>query len=322
MHQRILLAMSDPHLSGARLANGLGEPVPIAMIGNHERQLDPALTGARPNPHPAGGEGAERIGEAPRPEILDLPRRAQHDLAREGRIGAARASGRHLAQIAEIDAMRRIKRAEPLQGAMHVNRAVITRLAQERDDALRLAERVDADEMSPLGKEAQARKELVNLALGVRMAENRQAEGRLRDENVAGDDLEGRASRVASPLVIARDDDARAPRLDDDLRRTEHVTGGNEGHGDTVDLLALAWHRGLSGACEALPAAHRHDFERFACCHDGLMAGAGVIGMGMRDESALDRPHGIDEKPAERREEAAGGRGQEVDGLHATPDRP
>jgi hypothetical protein len=153
------------------------------------------------------------------------------------------------------------------------------------------------------------------------VAEYRKAECRLRDENVAGDDLEGGASRVASALVIARDDDARAPRLDDDLRRTEHVTGGNEGHGDTVDLLALARHRGLGGACEALPAPHRHDFERFACCHDGLMAGASVIGMGMRHESALDRPHRIDEKPAERRDEAVRGRGQEVDGVHATPDR-
>ena len=99
------------------------------------------------------------------------------------------------------------------------------------------------------------------------------------------------------------------------------MAGGNEGHADAVDVLAFAEHRRLCGACEALPAPHRHDFERFACCHDGLMAWAGVIGMGMRDESALDWPHGIDEEPAERREEPVRGRGQNVDGLHATPDR-
>ena len=85
------------------------------------------------------------------------------------------------------------------------------------------------------------------------MAEYREPEGRLGDENVAGDDLEGRASRVAGALVVARDDDARALRLDDDLRRTEHVAGGNEGDADTVDLLALAGHRGLGAPAKPSP---------------------------------------------------------------------
>ena len=43
--------------------------------------------------------------------------------------------------------------------------------------------------------------------------------------------------------------------------------------------------------------------------------------MAMRDERALDRPHRIDEKPAERREQPVRCRGQEVDRVHATPDR-
>ena len=76
MHQRVLFAMRDPDLSGARLANGFGEPVPIAMIGDDERQLDAALTRSSPHAHPAGSEGGERIGETPRPQILDSPWRA------------------------------------------------------------------------------------------------------------------------------------------------------------------------------------------------------------------------------------------------------
>ena len=68
------------------------------------------------------------------------------------------------------------------------------------------------------------------------MAEDRQAEGRLGDEDVAAHRLEGRAGRVGAALVVARGDDAQALGLEGDLRRAEHVPGRMEGRGDAAKV--------------------------------------------------------------------------------------
>ena len=47
MHERVGLAMGDPDLRAARLADGRAKLAPIRMVGNHERQFDAAL--ARPD---------------------------------------------------------------------------------------------------------------------------------------------------------------------------------------------------------------------------------------------------------------------------------
>ena len=49
-------------------------------------------------------------------------------------------------------------------------------------------------------------------AVGRGVAEDRQAEGGLGDEQVAGDGSEGGAGRVGLALVVAGIDDARRPR--------------------------------------------------------------------------------------------------------------
>ena len=89
-------------------------------------------------------------------------------------------------------------------------RAVVAGVAQHADDALRLAQRIGADQVRPLGKLRDRGQQLADLALRRRMAEHRQRERRLGDEHVAGDRLEGRAGRVGLPLVVARGDDPEA----------------------------------------------------------------------------------------------------------------
>ena len=84
-------------------------------------------------------------------------------------------------------------------------------LPQQRDDLLRLAERIDADDVAAIGEQGDRRQELVDLRPVVGMAEHRKAEGCLGDEGVAGDRLEGRASGIVGPLVVAGDHDP-APR--------------------------------------------------------------------------------------------------------------
>ena len=103
---------------------------------------------------------------------------------------------------------------------MDVDRLLPPRLADERDEPLRLAERIGADHVGALGKQGHGGEKLCGLAARVGMAVDGQAEGRLRDEHVAGDGFERTAGRIGGALVVARGDDPAPTRLDRDLRRT------------------------------------------------------------------------------------------------------
>ncbi len=101
---------------------------------------------------------------------------------------------------------------------MQVDRLIVTRGAQQRDDALGLAERVGADEMRALGEEGNRAQELCDFGCGIAMTEHRQAERRLGDEHVARHEFERRAGRIGRVLVVARRHNAHAAGLDQDLR--------------------------------------------------------------------------------------------------------
>ena len=87
-----------------------------------------------------------------------------------------------------------------------------------------------------------------------RVAEDRQAEGRLGDEDVAGHRLEAGAGRVGGALVVAGRDDAQAAALDRDLRRAEHVAGGVERDRDAAEPHRPPQLGRLGGAREASPS--------------------------------------------------------------------
>ena len=53
---------------------------------------------------------------------------------------------------AELDAERLVERAAAGKSAMQIDRRLVARLAQKRDQPLALAEPIDADDMSPLGE--------------------------------------------------------------------------------------------------------------------------------------------------------------------------
>ena len=74
---------------------------------------------------------------------------------------------------AEIYAFGSIEFRQPFQRAMNVDRPVIGGNAQQCYQSLRLAERIGADEMRPLGKELPRSKEFGNLAAGIGMPEDR-----------------------------------------------------------------------------------------------------------------------------------------------------
>ena len=125
--------------------------------------------------------------------------------------------------------------------------------------------------MRALGKQRDRSQQLSDLVGRVAVAEHRQAEGGLGDEDVAGHQLERRAGRVGRVLVVAGGDDAGALAGNRDLRRAQHMAGGMKLDGDVAEPQLLAIGDGLracrrncrrsaAASCRASPAspAPRH----------------------------------------------------------------
>ena len=107
------------------------------------------------------------------------------------------------AQVAQLHAVLLIEVTEALKRAVDVDGVVMAPAAKFRDHALRLAQRIGADEDAALGIFVEAQKQAVDLAHRLGVAEDRKAERRLGDEDVAGHRLKGGAGRVRAALVVA-----------------------------------------------------------------------------------------------------------------------
>src|SRR3546814_7917045 len=90
---------------------------------------------------------------------------------------------------------------------MDIDRGLPARGAQFGDHPLRLAERIGADEDAAVVLGAHRGEQLGDLVPRGRMAEHRQAEGRLGDEDVSRDDFARLAVLVVAALVVAGADD-------------------------------------------------------------------------------------------------------------------
>ena len=153
------------------------------------------------------------------------------------------------------------------------------------------------------------------------MPEYRQRKGRLGDEHVAGHELERRASRIGHIFIVARGDDAQAIVLeimafDRDLRRAKDMAGGMEGDRHAVQGDGFAIANGLRRAGKILAVAQPHQIERLLRGQHRAVAGAGMVGMGMRDQRPLDNPRRVDMKAARLAAQAGRRRHQDVFGTH------
>ena len=93
-----------------------------------------------------------------------------------------------------------------------------------------------------------------------------------------------------------------AGRMERDLRAAE------------VDAFAVADRLGRAG--EILAVAQPHQIERFLRRQHRAMAGARMVGMGVRDQRPLDRPGRVDMKGAELAAHAGRRRRQDVFRTH------
>ena len=89
-----------------------------------------------------------------------------------------------------------------------------------------------------------------------------------------------------------------------------------EAHRRIADLHPFAERGDLPRPRKGLAAAQRHDGERLARRQHGAMAGAGMVGMTMRDQGARDPARGVDVKIAGHAIEPGRGEGQNIFGIH------
>ena len=90
------------------------------------------------------------------------------------------------------------------------------------------------------------------------------------------------------------------------------MAGRRETHRHVADADVLAEHRLLARLAEILAVAHGHDPQGLARGQHLAVAGPGMVGMAVGDESARHRPGRVHVEPAQRTIQPLAGQGQEV----------
>ncbi len=193
---------------------------------------------------------------------------------------------------------------------------IVSGRAQHRHDALRLAERIGADQVRAFWEQFDRAQELADFAFGVMVAEHRQSESRLGYKYIARDQFELRACRIGDIFVIAGGNDTQAVAFDADLRRTEHMAGGMEADICAIELHDLAIANRLRAAGEIVAVAQAHDVEGFLCCQDCAMPGARMVGVAMRDQGLFDGPRRVNMETAGLAAHTRRRRNQDIFGTH------
>ena len=170
--------------------------------------------------------------------------------------------------------------------------------------------------MGAIGKQAAGGDELLHLRPRIGMTKHRQTKGRLGDEGVAANGLEGRASGIGRAFVVARNNHSVALRFDEDLRGAQHMAGRMQADHNLAERHPLAIGDRLRRAREMFAIAQAHDPKRLRGGEHRAMACARVIGLAMGDERPLHRPQGIDMKIACAAIEPRRREGENVVGRH------
>ena len=189
---------------------------------------------------------------------------------------------------------------------MQIDGPVVTRLAGKCDHALALAEIVGAEKMGALGIGGHRGQKPARFLLGRLMPEDRQAESRLGNKEIASDEFEGRAGRIGTALVVAGNDGARALPFKHDLGRAQYVAGRNQPDRNAIYGLAAIGGGETPRAVGAI--AHFHDLDGLMSGEHGAVARAGMIAMTMGDHRPVDGQMRIDVKLARLAKEPALGR--------------
>ena len=199
-----------------------------------------------------------------------------------------------LAKIAKVDSLVHVIATELFLGTMKIDRRVVACLTDQLDHPLCLAKGIGSNDMAPLRLRRDRGKKARHLAHRVRVLEDRQSEGCLGHEQVTGNKLEGLCGAVWIGLVIAGDDGPLPLIFDQNLRASEDMAGRVQRDSDIIDGQAFAKGKALEAAGTVCPIAVLHDVDGLRRGQHMLVPGAGMVGMPMRDNRAVNRPHRVD----------------------------
>ena len=147
--------------------------------------------------------------------------------------------GVRVAKLAELYSEALVQLVQSLDRPMEIDRIVVPARSKLGDDPLRFSERISANQHAPARIGMQAVKQPVDLATGLGVAEHRKPERGLGDEDIARHRHEAGAGRVRAAFVITGNHHLLALIVEDDLRRSEHVTCGDEADVNIADAKGL-----------------------------------------------------------------------------------
>ena len=259
------------------------------MIGEDEATVETAAPAHAAEHHPPRGRGGGGRTEEAQPSASRRRRRGDDQ---GPSMPHAPCAGGHTVDRRQAHAAVAVGPHELRHGAVGHDRT--DRRIDEGRQTLRLAQRVGEDDARPP-------RVLVGPPPGVDLrrdvgrigpAVDRQAERRLRDEDVGHHRLEGVAGGVGGGLVVTGHDPHHPAVLEPHLHRTEHVAGRHERHAHTVARQRLP----AAQAVDRGPGAEaraEHEFSRRAA-QVTVAPGARVVGMGVGDDRPRHAPPGID----------------------------
>lgn len=300
--ERFAIAVGHVDPLGAAVAHALQQARPVRVVRDDEAPIVAASTSCAAHLHPSRCESRGRFREATHPGRSRCRGRRHDQLARKilaARRLAHRLRGNHAHAGLAIRLDQTQHRAVQMHGAIGAR----GKLGQ---NALGLAERIAEQDggNSAFGTFIQPGEHLANHRVHRRPAVNRQAEGRLGDEDVAGHGFERDAGRIGIAFVVAGDDSYQVATFDAQLCRAEHVAGRMQrqarvAQGERLAVSVVTDRRGRPQSLAHQPeAGARHVIQ--------LAARPCVVAMGMRNHSTGHGKHGVDEEVARRAIEAFG----------------
>jgi hypothetical protein len=307
-HHHRHAAVGDEHPFGPRARNRLLQARPIGVVRHHETAVHAAPPARAAQLHPAAREGIGIVAETAHPRRALGGRRRKHQCAlQQRRIDARIGSAQRLRQRharGTVDGVERLDRAMHDDGADRCIHAV--------QDALRLAEGIAEQHRGAPGFRIGAPPRIdLREQRGLRgPAVDRQTEGRLGDEGVAGHGLEGRAGAVGLGLVVARGDPHAPAVFEANLGRAQHMAGRvqRNAHAVMVDGFAIAERLQRDVAAEAgaqrAGAVGMRQVVR--------MADARMVRVRMRDDGPRHRLPGVDVEIARWAIQPLGARNDEI----------
>ena len=281
--------MRDEDARGAGLRDRRQQRRPVGVVGQDEAAIERALPPHAAHAHQARGERHGCVRQPLHPRRASRRQGGEHERARQ-RLAPHRLSDplswRHR------DPGLAVRVGHRRHGAVQVNRAVRV-IAQFGEHPLRLAEDIAEEDGRPalVAVRAPPRENLAGDG-GRRIPRvDRKREGRLGDEGVTGDRLEGHAGRIRLPLVVPGDDPHLATVLDADLRRPEDVAGGMERHPGLADRQGFAVGQCFNDRVGDAAAQNRLARRRAQVAR---RARTRMVAVRVRHERALDRLPRID----------------------------